>query len=55
MFDRYSFEILSQNFDYIYGIKLQPSILNNLNLFELLKKFKFKIKSNNFKYFGSII
>ena len=44
MFDRYSFEILSQNFDYIYGIKLQPSILNNLNLFELLKNLNLKSK-----------
>ena len=44
MFDRYSLEILSQNFHYIYGIKLQPSILNNLNLFELLKNLNLKSK-----------
>ena len=38
LFDSYSFKILEQNLNFIHGIKLQPSILYNQNLYELLKK-----------------
>ncbi|MAV76775.1 MAG: hypothetical protein CMG02_00285 [Candidatus Marinimicrobia bacterium] len=37
LFDSYSVKILKENLKFIYGIKLQPSILQNENLFNSLK------------------
>ena len=44
LFDNYSFEILKKNLNFIHGIKLQPSILYNHNLYESLKTINLKKK-----------
>lgn len=45
MFDEYSYDILSQNFDQIKGIKLQASVLHNYKLLNLLASLDLSEKS----------
>lgn len=45
MFDEYSFDILSQNFDRIKGFKLQASVLYNYKLLNLLSSLDLSEKS----------
>ena len=49
IFDVYGVKILKQNFDKIFGIKLQSSVLNNYELLNRLKDINFKKKKNNYK------
>ena len=42
IFDNYSLEVLEKNFNKIYGIKLQASVVNNFEIFEKLKKLNLK-------------
>ncbi|MBP2201427.1 N,N'-diacetyllegionaminate synthase [Methanococcus voltae] len=44
IFDTYGCDILTSNFDDIYGVKLQASIVNNLEVFELFKEYNFEDK-----------